>query len=303
MYRVVPPRDWLRQRLWSIKDEVDSGRWFQGGRPPPKGGGPGRASKAEALAKVENGISKLWVRVPVSKVQAGWRYVHGLEDAHVPDLPREVVDEQLKTVAVRLQTIPGVESKDLRDRLDKPPKERKRRAALLREAQIFRHNYQDTRYENLASLLGKAVWLTWVALAFVVALAALFDLEPYFLLGAAGGLISRLTRVLRRRPRASDYGAEWSTLIISPAAGAVLGWLGVLITVALANDPFNVLSDDFAKLWDDASAPLGLAIAFLFGFSERFFDRLVARWEAQVTGKFPDEESDDERKSNPAAQP
>jgi hypothetical protein len=281
MFRVVPPRDWLRQRIWFLKAQIASDKW--------RIGTDGECD----LAEVEKGVSKFWLVVPVSRVQAGWRNVHGLEDKRVLELPPELVDEQLETARTRLKTIPGAASASFVKRIDAglkphvPPHSHQERAALLREAEIFRHNYNDTNYENIANVLGKAVWLTWLALGIVVALAALFDRESYFLLGAAGGLISRLTRVLRRRPEASDYGAEWSTLILSPAAGALVGWVGVAIGVALANDPFNVLSDHFAKPWDDATAPLGLALAFLFGFSERLFDRLLGVAVSQAGGELP----------------
>lgn len=281
MYRVVPPRDWLRQRIWYLKAQIASDDWAVG------------ADGERDLAKVEKGVSKLWLVVPVSRVQAGWRNVHGLEDKHVLELPPKLVDEQLETARMRLKTIPGEASASFVKRIDAalkphvPPHSHQERAALLREAEIFRHNYNDTNYENLANLLGKAVWLTWLALGIVVALAALFDRESYFLLGAAGGLISRLTRVLRQRPEASDYGAEWSTLILSPAAGGLAGWVGVAIAVALADEPFNVLSDHFAQPWDDAAAPLGLALAFLFGFSERLFERLLDVAVRQAGGEFP----------------
>lgn len=280
MHRVAPPRDWLLERIWHVKAQIDSENWEIG-----------KEGKHD-LGQVEKAISKRWLFVPVSKVQAGWRNVHGLEDKHVLELDREVVNEQLETARTRLKAISGPQTASLVKRIDTALQSghpHNERAALLREVEIFRHNYNDTNYENLANLLGKAVWLTWVGLAIIVALAALFDRESYFLLGAAGGLISRLSRVLPRRPKASDYGAEWSTLILSPAAAALAGWVGVAITVALANDPFNVLSDHFAKPWDDAAAPLGLLLAFVFGFSERLFDRLLGVAERQIGGKLPED--------------
>ena len=152
------------------------------------------------------------------------------------------------------------------------------RRALLREASMFRHNYADSKYEDNAGLLGKALFLTLIALAIAVALAATFDRESWLLLGAAGGLISRLSRVARRRPSPSDYGAEWSSLILSPAGGAVAGWVGVLIMVTLSNPPFDAVSNEFSELWDDPKKPLGLVLAFAFGFSERLFSRLT-RWQ------------------------
>jgi len=282
MHRVAPPRDWLQQRIWYLQTLIVSGRW-------PKG-----SADWPAIEEVQKTVAKRWICVPISKVQAGWRNIHGFEDLHLLDLPPERVDAQLKTARTRLAAVPGPEAAGFVGRIDAalkatPALTPAARAALLREAEIFRHNLSDSKYEDLASLLGKAVWLTVVALGIAVGLAVFFDRESFLLLGAAGGLISRLSRVLQRRPTASDYGAEWSTLILSPAAGALAGWVGVAITVALASEPFNVFTDKFAKPWDDATLPLGLLVAFVFGFSERLFNRLLDVAQTQVGGQLPQE--------------
>jgi hypothetical protein len=300
LHRAVAPREWLRERIWSLEARIDAEDWEN------------KAGWKKNLERISKSISKPWWRLSISTVQAGWRNIHGLEDEHVLKLPAFVVDEQLRSEGARLAGIRGADAKSLAKRIDKALEPRQRedkpslarrksreeapdaddRAALLREVRVWRHNRSDRNYEDLAGLLGKAVWLTLLALAFVVGLALLFDRESFFLFGAAGALISRLTRVLKRRPRASDYGAEWSTLILSPAAGALAGWVGVLIAAVLADPPFDVLSDHFASVWDDASQPLGFFIAFVFGFSERLFDRLLAAAESQVRGKVPPEEEE-----------
>jgi len=284
MYRVVPPRSWLRQRIWSLQARIETEGWKIG-----------KAGQDE-LEKVAATINRFWMFVPVSTVQSGWRNVHGLEDDHELEVDPSMVDERLRTAAMRLKGIPGDEAESYIKRINgaltaNNPPAHQEKVALLQDAEIFRHNVSDTNYENLANLLSKAVWLTWVALAIIVALAALFDRESFFLLGAAGGLISRLTRVLRRRPSAADYGAEWSPLILSPAGGALFGWIGVALATALATDPFNVLGDALAKPWHDPSAPLGLALAFVFGFSERLFDRLLGVVQKQVGSALPEDKA------------
>lgn len=282
MYRAAPPRDWLLERIRWLHTEIEARDWRVG-----------QAGKDD-LEAIANGLHKPWLFLPVSRVQAGWRNIHGLEDDHAPELNSPEVDEQLRTARAKLKVIPGDEVADIVKRIDASLKDAgaaNARAALLREAEVFRHNISDSNYENLANLLSKAVWLTWAALALVVALAAMFDRESFFLLGAAGALISRLTRVLRRRPSASDYGAEWSTLVLAPAAGAVAGWVGVALVAALSGDPFNVMTSSFAKPWDDPTLPLGLALAFVFGFSERSFNKLLGVAESQVAGKFPKDET------------
>jgi hypothetical protein len=276
--RVTGPRDWLLQRIWYLTQKIDTEQWNVGDK-----------GKQE-LEKIRKWIDHFWLIVPTSRVQAGWRNVHGLEDDHLLELTGDVLEEQLHTARAALAAIPGKAAENLGKRIDDAKTATDaRKAALLKEASVFRHNSSDGYYQDLAGLLGKAVWLTLLALAFVVGLALLFDRETFFLLGAAGALISRLTRVLERRPRASDYGAEWSTLILSPAAGALAGWVGVMIVAVLAGDPFNVLGDRFADLWDDATAPLALVIAFIFGFSERLFNRVLSLAETEVGGALPAE--------------
>jgi hypothetical protein len=307
-YRVVAPRDWLRQRIWDVNAR-------------PEIAGSLSDKEAKNLKCVQESIKKGWWRLPTSRVQAGWRHVHGLEDRHILEGPEDVADEQLRTERARLAALPGKEAKDFVLRIDAEFKEepdppagrsllkkakdlvKKKKAArkavpklkvkraLLQDARIFRHNLSDTDYEDLAAILAKAVWLTVLALAIVAGLGVLFDRESYFLLGAAGALISRLTRVLTRRPKAADYGAAWSTLILSPAAGALAGWLGVLTASALSGDPFNVLDDSFSQPWNDATSQLGLLVAFIAGFSERWFNRLVGVAETQLGGKLPAEKA------------
>jgi hypothetical protein len=284
-YRVVPPRDWLLERISYLEAQ------------------PGLSDPIKTdLTHIKNGIEGrrgwfLWVGV--SKVQAGWRTVHAIEDDQLITLDSHKVNERLKTLVTRLAAIEGDEAKSFKERIDEALQpvsgaaalDLDGRRALLREASMFRHNYADSKYEDNAGLLGKALFLTLIALAIAVALAATFDRESWLLLGAAGGLISRLSRVARRRPSPSDYGAEWSSLILSPAGGAVAGWVGVLIMVALSNPPFDAVSNEFSELWDDPKKPLGLVLAFAFGFSERLFSRLTRSAADLLGGSLPEEET------------
>lgn len=286
MYRVVPPRDWLLQRTRSIRVRL--------GPSDPSAPDERRSN----LDWLDSRVGRPWIVVPTSRVQAGWRHVHGLEDELVLSLPADEVDARLRTTATRLGTMGGDQAAAfvarIGEALDAPANLGERRA-LLREVEVFRHNVSDGNYEDLASLLAKAVWLAVVALALVAALGSLFDRETYFLLGAAGGLISRLSRVLRRRPDAGDYGASWSTMLLAPAAGALMGWLAVLLVNVLTNPPFNLFDDRFAAPWANAYHGLGLLLAFAFGFSERLFERLLGVTVKKAGGTF-DEEEDQPKK-------
>jgi len=289
LHRGAAPRDWLRERIRDLHARIGLEGWNAG-------------SEAQAnLESLEKAISKPWFVVPASRVQSGWRHVHSLEEARLTELPSEDVDERLRESRSRLESAPGNAAAEIVERIDEvlgspPPRAREpvpasldERRAALRRAQTHRHNRNDTHYEDLGSLMAKAVWLTTVALALIVGLAAAFDREVYFLLGAVGALVSRLTRVLRQKPSASDYGASWSTLILSPAAGALAGWIGVFLVSVLAGNPFNVLGDSFSEIWDKAPSSLGLMLAFAFGFSERLFERLLGTAVDAVGDEMPKE--------------
>lgn len=300
LHRVVPPRDWLLQRISDLRTRANTEDW----KDP--------AEVAKNLEGLRRWIDKPWFLVPTSRVQAGWRQVHSIEDAHVIELPEAAVDEQLETMRIRLDAISSDEAKSLKKRIDSALREHDdgskeptlpQKRALLQQASILRHNDRDSDHEDLASLLAKGVWLTILSLALIVALAILFGRESFFLMGTAGALVSRLTRVLRQRPKANDYGAGWSTLILSPAAGALAGWLGVLLVVALAGDPLNVLDDRFGELWDDPTDVLGLVTAFVFGFSERLFDRLLETTTTQFGKTLPKEPADKDEDERTGSSP
>jgi len=73
-----------------------------------------------------------------------------------------------------------------------------------------------------------------------------------------------------------DYGASWTTLFLSPLFGALAGWLGVALIPFAAQEQLNLLGEGFRYIrWDNPTSAETLAIAFLLGFSERFFDAVV----------------------------
>jgi hypothetical protein len=289
MYRVVPPRDWLLERIQDLRTRSAAEAW------------KAESTIHENLNWLEGKVDGAGLLLPTSRVQMGWRLVHSIEDKHLQELEADLVDEQLRTLKCQLATMSGSEAKCVVKRIDDELKkdeakkddhglinvDRGRRKALLQEVSIFRHNAMDRDYEDAAALLAKAVLVAVLAAAIVAGLGVLFDRESFFLFGAAGALVSRLTRVLRRRPKADDYGASWSTLIISPIGGALVGWVAVAIVAALANKPFEVLGTEFSSIWDDATSLLAFAVAFVAGFSERWFTRLVGTAESQLVGKLP----------------
>lgn len=134
---------------------------------------------------------------------------------------------------------------------------------------------RDTLYESLAFENQRASWLAYVGLAFVTVLAVVAGHSELFLAGAVGGLLSRLARVLGGRPLPNDYGASWGPLVLSPVAGALAGWLGVLVIGALSDGGLSILSPSLDVSWESAPGGTELGLAFLFGFSERLFTSTV----------------------------
>jgi hypothetical protein len=82
---------------------------------------------------------------------------------------------------------------------------------------------------------NKAMWMVASALLVVVVLSYVFQHEHLFLLGAAGGLMSRMARSLFRQDVPTDYGASWTTLFLSPILGAIAAWFGIAMIDSTSN--------------------------------------------------------------------
>ena len=156
-----------------------------------------------------------------------------------------------------------------------------RRQALLMQARGMLYDAMDTKFATLVSWQNKTAWLVGVGLVLIIALAAVLQHENLFLLGAAGGLLSRLSRTLNRADVPTDYGASWTTLFLSPVVGALSGWCGILLIAAAVK--LNVLGAAFDTVgWCDTCSPMVLGLAFLLGFSERAFDEILTQLEGKV---------------------
>lgn len=153
--------------------------------------------------------------------------------------------------------------------------------ALLSEALGIIYQERDTSFSTLMSWHNKASWLTNCGLLLILALSAALGNEVLFLLGAAGGLLSRLSRSLYRQDVPTDYGASWTTLFLSPVAGALGGWTGVLLIALL--EKLGVLGPLLDSIrWDSPYNALAYGVAFLFGFSERAFNTVLSQLEDKV---------------------
>jgi membrane associated rhomboid family serine protease len=269
-YSSFPPRDWLLVRLQHF-------RVRDGFRDHPT---------EVVLKKTASSLEKWW-RVRRSFVQASWRQVHAIEDDYVMRQPLGEVRTGLATIRDRLRLLNTEEAGMLLDRVENALGDEDvtdEHRALLRECQAYRHYLNDSAYEELSHVMGKALWLAVVGLAVVVVLSEAKDRELYFLLGATGGLMSRLMRLLKEEPASTDYGAAWSTLILSPVSGAIAAWIGIALVAALGTDPVSLIDQRMPPLiWDQGDHVLGLGLAFLLGFSERLFSGVVEVSEERFT--------------------
>ena len=153
--------------------------------------------------------------------------------------------------------------------------------ALYAEAMNIVYSRRDTDFATLLSWHNKTTWLTGCGLLLILALAAALENDVLFLLGATGGLLSRLSRSLYRQDVPTDYGASWTTLFLSPVVGAIAGWAGVLLVHLCLT--LGVLGPLFASIsWDNSFNTLSFALALVFGFSERAFDTVLSGLENKV---------------------
>ena len=154
----------------------------------------------------------------------------------------------------------------------------------LGEALAIIYGDRDTKFAALMEWQNKAMWMTNVALLVIAVMSIVFGHEELFLVGAAGGLMSRMARALFREDVPTDYGASWTTLFLSPLLGAIAAWFGILLIVSLRH--FGVLGEEFDRVvWPPENNALTLALAFLLGFSERLFTSLVSAAEGQVQSR------------------
>jgi hypothetical protein len=145
--------------------------------------------------------------------------------------------------------------------------------ALHSEALGYVYNRSDTTFAQLVSWQNKTVWLVGCSLLLIVALAATLQHGILFLVGATGGLMSRLARSLSRDAVPTDYGASWSTLFLSPVIGALAGWAGILLVIVGVE--FNILGSALKFDWCNTFNPVMLGLALLLGTSERFFEGIL----------------------------
>lgn len=149
---------------------------------------------------------------------------------------------------------------------------------LLQRALRIIYSQEGNDDQEVRAWHNKIMWISCCSLVLIAGLAAALGQPKLFLLGATGGFMSRLAPLRRRRDIAKGYSAYWTTLFVSPLIGALAGWTGVLVASILVEE--NILGSGFSALkWDAWTGPNPqmLAAAFLFGFSEGFFDEVIRK--------------------------
>jgi hypothetical protein len=150
-------------------------------------------------------------------------------------------------------------------------------SALLGEGLRVSYDHADLELETAAEAQRRAMWLTTVGLVLALILG-LYGRREILLLGAVGGFLAPLTLVWQREDdgKVNEYATSWGLLLLSPVAGALAAYGGLLLLRFLADDKINVLGEVFRNnSWEDWTTPLALAFALLFGFSGRLFGRLA----------------------------
>ena len=174
---------------------------------------------------------------------SGWISLHEVERQLIAFLsPESRVLERAVVAEAELRALNKPESLVLADRLritlvevlsttsdehHMPPHLLDHLKQQLAEGLAILYGHEDTRFASLMEWHNKAMFMVTLALMVVVALTLMFGQLQLFLLGAVGGLMSRMMRSLHREDLPTDYGASWTTLFLSPLLGAIAAWFGI----------------------------------------------------------------------------
>jgi hypothetical protein len=185
--------------------------------------------------------------------------------------------EDCRDLVLQLAAIPSL-SPDLINRIDcgllsEVPAPLGRWRALLVEALSPIYENREVEIYQVVSWHNKMIWLVGCALLFIFALAVTLGNAVLLLLGAVGGLLSRLTRTTAAADAENNFGPTWGSLFLSPLTGALSAWGGILLIILGVK--LNIFGSALNVDWCNPYEPEALAIALLFGFLERLFDSLT----------------------------
>lgn len=200
----------------------------------------------------------------------------------------ETAEQQLRALNVPTATSLADLVKQAISPTSTPPSAERLRA-LLAQALGVLYEHGDRAYFDLATWHSKMMWLVGSALLLIFAIAMTLQNGILLLLGAVGGLLSRLARTVSSADTGNDYGATWGALFLSPLSGALSAWGGVLLIVLGLK--FNILGGALNVDWCHPYEPATLALALLFGFSERLFDGIATQIDQKISKTQPDSSS------------
>jgi hypothetical protein len=297
-HRIAMRARWLlREQILSVKEELNALPVKAEVRALPGGDQAElRAAVCRLLERAQNLIDgpqdqsgSRWANLLFwSRGQeiTGWGYVHEAQVRMVPLLPYPTVRARLESAEEQLRLATDAPCRALadeihRERTSKPHVHFDRLKALLAEALAANYDREDNTFSDLVSWQNKTSWLVGCGLGLILLLTIAFPEHSVLLLvGGAGGLISRLSRSLDRKDVPSDYGASWTTLFLSPVSGALGAWAGILLADLAIKT--NVLGSAFAVDWNHPTGPATLAVALVFGFSERLLDSVFDKLEGKA---------------------
>jgi hypothetical protein len=217
---------------------------------------------------------------------AGWTYLHTVKEQSTALLPKDSARAALECAEAELRQIATSIAVEMADRicetlkLDDSKAPLDRLTALLAEARSIIYESDDNDFTELCVWHRKTMWLTFCSLLLIVCLATFLHNGVLFLVGATGGLLSRLQRSLYSQNVPTDYGASWTTLYLSPVLGALAGWSGILLMTDLVK--LNIIGSAVNVDWYNPYAPVTLGFALLFGISERLLSGFVASLEEKL---------------------
>jgi hypothetical protein len=241
---------------------------------------------------------------PRGQELAGWSCSHEAELLLVELLPVERVRARMETAEYGLRALNTPVATSLAATLHAatsssgPPIPLDRWRALLAEALSVLYEQSDRDFFELATWHSKMMWLVGSALLFIFGLAVTLQNAVLLLVGAVGGLLSRLARTVTSAETGNDYGASWGALFLSPLSGALSAWGGILLIILGLR--FNILGTALNVDWCNPYDPATLAIALLFGFSERLFDGIATQIEQKIIKTQPASQTAQASKSGPA---
>gem|GEM_PF-2145536 len=236
-----------------------------------------------------------WLFWSRGQEMASWSLIHEAELVLLKSADLDKINARLASAEQRLSEIDKATAKSLADRIsaeftcDTSKVNKEARRQLLIEATRYLFDIRDAEFGALTSWQNKAFWLTFVGLVLIWVVGITQDHAVLFLAGAVGGFFSRLSRQLKRADVPVDYGASWSTLFLSPVAGAISGWFGIALIMWLSDPAIGLLGGPLKSVrWDSPNVAAMLAAAFLLGFSERLFDGIVSQLEDSIDKKKED---------------